>query len=136
GRTGTPIPLIVNPQQPSQPQPPTMRTGVMGAPPEPGLGATDTRFPVQRYLVITPLNYPDAALISLTLRLNEGLHNQLPEILATTLSGAVEGWEQEQLPSGTALLERLAMIEGSFNEPLLSAIIEALDYRAAVLHFS
>ena len=104
------------------------RSTTQAQPDDPGL-------PVQSYLVTTPLGVLDATLVSLTLRFGESLHNQLPDLMAATLSEEFEGWVRVRVPSGTALLNRLAG-RGRPRRALRAAIIEALDDRAAALQFS
>jgi hypothetical protein len=102
-------------------------------------GAADTRvsdtqppISIQSYLVTTPLGITDVALISLTLRFDDALHNVLASTASELLIAGFDGWELEPLATGDALLERLARGDTG----LRAAIIQALDDRAAVLQFS
>jgi hypothetical protein len=137
GQASTPLPLRVNPQQPPEQQQPIMSPGVMGAQPDPSSGATDTRLPVQSYLVITPLDYPgELSLVSLTLRFGAGLHNLLPEHMTAALAEELDGWLRVPTTSRSALLDLLATVGTELNPTLRAAIIAALDQRAAALQFS
>jgi hypothetical protein len=140
-QASTPLPLIQGAEQRPPQQPPVMSAGApvsspLGSPPDLSIGATDTGLPVQSYLVTTPLNFPNAALVSLTLRFGEGLHNLLPEHVAAALDEEFEGWVRVPMASSSALLDRLATTGSDLNPSLRAAIIEALDERAAVLQFS
>jgi hypothetical protein len=98
-------------------------------------GPPKSEFPVQSYLVTTPLIL-DASLVSLTLRFGEGFHNLLPEHVSATLADEFAGWVRLPVASGSALLDRLATVGTELNQSLRAAIIEALDEWAAALQFS
>jgi hypothetical protein len=92
--------------------------------------------PVQTYLVTTPLVGFDAALVSLTIRFGQALHNVLPEHLAAVVAEELEGWERISISSGDALLDLLATTSDGIDQALREAIVTALDDGAAALRFS
>jgi hypothetical protein len=137
--------VIVPPQQPPENPQPVLSSGLgslagdrlapvagSSAAAEARVSDTQPSEPVQSYLVTTPLD-GRAELISLTLRFQPTLHNivsdTIPELFRADLA---EGWTRETMGSGDALLDRLAGEDAS----LRSAIVQALDDRAAMLRFS
>lgn len=103
---------------------------------QPTPGSVGDPMRAQTYIVLTPLNFPGATLISLTLRFGDGFHNLMPAHVTATLAEEFEGWVREPLKSGIELINRLATIGSDLNPSLRVAIIEALDERAAALQFS
>jgi hypothetical protein len=90
--------------------------------------------PIQTFLVTTPLD-TDFTLISLTLRFDERLHNELPRLPIDVVFQDIQGWAREDLPDGEVLLSRLVEPYGRLGLDVRGTIVDALDM-AAVLRFS